>query len=414
MPPNRILVLHNRYRESGGEDHAFAQEAAMLRERGHTVEEYVEDNGRLDEHRPVAAAAAAIWSQTTVKRLQEVLAESKPEIAHFHNTYFMISPAAYYACQSANVPVVQTLHNFRLGCANACCTLHGQPCEVCVPKRIPWQGIWRGCYRTRTASAAVVAIGAVHKTLGTYRRQVDAYISNSAYAREIHVRSGVPADRCFIKPNTCEPLPYAAASGDESFALFAGRLVSEKGIFLLIEAWRKLRLPIPLRIAGTGPAAEEAHFRARDLDSIEFLGQLPREAVGHLMQEAAFLIQPSLLYENCSLAVVEALAAGLPAVVSGRGSFLEMVEQGRTGLHFRPGDADDLAAKIAWMVEHPSARAEMGRAARRCYEQHYSPERNYEQLIGIYDAAQRHHAAKRAACGRASWRTRAATSSACE
>ena len=256
MLPTRILVLHNRYRESGGEDQAFAHETSLLRAHGHIVHEYVDSNARLDESRPVATALDAIWSRSTVKRLQLLLEQIRPDIAHFHNTYFRISPAAYYACQRANVPVVQTLHNFRMGCANACCTLNGLPCELCVSKRIAWPGIRHGCYRgNRTASAAVTAIGAVHKTIGTYRRQVNAYISTSEFARAIHLRSGVPPKLSFVKPNSCGDLPCDLGGRPRMSALYAGRLVREKGVFVLVDAWRRLGFRLPLKIAGSGPAA---------------------------------------------------------------------------------------------------------------------------------------------------------------
>lgn len=372
----------------------------MLRERGHAVYEYVDSNERLDDRRPLAAAMEAIWSRGTVKRLAQLLAERRPDIAHFHNTYFMISPAAYYACQRANVPVVQTLHNFRMGCANACCSLNGQPCELCVPKRIAWPAVWHGCYRgARTASAAVAAIGAVHKTIGTYTQQVDAYISTSEFARAIHIRSGVPPQLCFVKPNSCQGFAYQPYARPRRFALYAGRLTREKGVFVLLEAWRRLGIRLPLKIAGEGPATAEAHSVAGDLDSVEFLGQVSRDRVAELMREAAFLIQPSLLYENCGLSLVEAFAAGLPSVVSGHGSFAELVEDGRTGLHFKAGDAVDLAAKVAWMAAHDEERSQMGHAARLSFERHFSPDRNYAQLIDIYGAAQQHHAARHCPSG---------------
>lgn len=392
MAPSRILVLHNRYREPGGEDHVFAQETALLRDHGHSVIEYLDTNERLDGTPPPDAALRAIWSHETVRRLERTLAATHPDIAHFHNTFLMISPAAYYVCRGADIPVIQTLHNFRLGCLNACCVRESRPCETCVSKRFAWRGIWHGCYRdSRAASAAVAAIGLVHKTLGTYRRQVDAYISTSEFARGIHVRAGVPADRSYVKPNFCFPGPAGSSQLERDFVLYAGRLVREKGVHLLIEAWRRLALPMRLKIAGDGPDAESLRAAVGGLTTVEFLGSISRERVRELMGQAAIFVQPSLMLENCGLAVVEAFAAALTCVVSGHGSFLEIVEDGRTGLHFRPGDARDLAEKLAWLIADRDRRWRMARAARSCFEERYTPARNYEQLMSIYETVLRRY-----------------------
>lgn len=389
MPPHRILVLHNRYREPGGEDRAFAQEVALLRGHGHAVVEYVDANPPADEGRPVPAALAAVWSRAAYRRVREVIAETHPQLAHFHNTFYRISPAAYYACRRAGLPVVQTLHNYRMGCVNAVCARAGQTCDDCIASTLAWRGVWHGCYRnSRAASAAVAAIGAVHKWMGTYRRQVCAYISLSEFARRLHVRSGVPAELSFVKTNFALAIPSAAAAAG-GYALYAGRLVREKGIYVLLEAWRRLRPALGLKVAGDGPDAAPLRACYRDLPGVEFLGGVPPGRMRELMAGAAFLVQPSLLWENCALSVIEALGAGLPCIVSGHGSLAELVEHGRCGLHFRPGDAGDLAAKMSCLAAHPAEQSRMARAARERFERHYTPEKNYAQLMAIYEAAGR-------------------------
>ena len=390
MPLNRILVLHNRYREPGGEDRAVEQEVALLRAHGHEVIEYVDSNRRLDESHPLAAAWRAIWSRGAYRRVRQAIAETRPQLAHFHNTFCMISPAAYYACRGAGLPVVQTLHNFRLGCLNACCTRDGRTCDVCVSSRLPWRGIWHGCYRaSRQASAAVAAVGFVHKGIGTYRSQVDAYISTSQFARGVHVRCGVPAELSFVKPNFSARVP-PGASNPGGYVLYAGRLVPEKGVYVLLEAWRRLNPRPRLKVAGDGPEAGRLRARYGDMPEVEFLGALTAAQVRGWMEKADFLVQPSLVWENCALAVIEAFGAGLPCIVSGHGSLAEMVEDGRSGLHFCPGDADDLAGKIGWLAAHEDQRTRMARAARDRFEQLYTPEKNYAQLMAIYGAAKTH------------------------
>jgi glycosyltransferase involved in cell wall biosynthesis len=331
-----------------------------------------------------------------VRRLEEVIADTRPDIAHFHNTFFMISPAAYYACQRAGVPVVQTLHNFRLGCVNACCTIGGKPCQACISMPFAWPGIVNACYReSRAASAAVAGIAAVHKTIGTYRRQVDAYVSLSEFARAIHLRSGIPANLSFLKPNFSSA-PAPPSSSRQDYAFYAGRMVHDKGLYVLLDAWTRLKSPFNLKLAGDGPDLEHLRSQFAHVPGVAFLGQLPRAHVQDLMANASCFIQPSLLLENCGLVVIEALAGGLPSIVSGHGSFAEIVEDGHTGLHFRPGDSADLAEKVEWVRNHPEESARMGLAARERFDERYSPEKNYGQLMCIYEAARRRHAVRHA------------------
>jgi len=388
-----ILVLHNRYQQKGGEDEVFIQEIQLLRRMGHTVVEYEDTNDRLQHIGAIPALLAAIWSGETIRRLRPILQETRPAIAHFHNTFAMISPAAYYACREARIPVVQTLHNYRTGCPNASCAIEGLPCERCIPKTIAWPGIVRKCYRgSRSATAGVAAVSAVHKLLGTYQRKVNAYISTTEFARAIHIRSGLPRSRIFVKPNFIDPPPSLSLRQPGGYGLYVGRITPEKGVDVLIDAWQKLagRPPLILAGEGEGPTADAVR-RAQALHpSIEWIGPQSRAAIVKLMLGADFLIHPSRLYEGCGMVVVEALSAGLPSIVSGHGSLGEMVEDGSTGLHFRPGDAADLALKIDWMRTHPALRAGMGLAARAKFDEQFTPERNYATLMRIYRSAIEH------------------------
>jgi glycosyltransferase involved in cell wall biosynthesis len=381
--PNRILVLHNSYREAGGEDQVFQQEVDLLRDRGHTVFTYTDSNVDLDESRPLAAGLEAAWSRRTASALERLLRDARPDVAHFHNTFSRISPSAYYACQRAGVPVVQTLHNYRMGCLNAFCSRDGRPCDACVPAAIPWRGIVHKCYRdSAAASLAMAGIGVLHKSIGTYARQVDAYISTSHFAREIHLRSGVPAARSFVKPNFTRAHGGGGA-GRKRVALFAGRICRDKGIHLLLDAWRRADLrDMTLQVAGDGP--DLAALRGQAPPGVEFLGGIPHERIPQLMTESMFLAHPSLLYENCGLAILEAFGAGLPCVASGHGSFAELVADSTTGLLFEPGNAADLAAKLRWMAEHPAEVRQMGAAARERHRASFTAEANYAMLLDIY------------------------------
>lgn len=399
MRPLRILVAHTRYQQAGGEDVVFMLETDLLRRMGHTVVTYEQSNQQLQEIGPVAGFLQAVWSRETTSRLGALLRELKPDLAHFHNTFAMISPSAYYACQTAGVPVVQTLSNYRMGCPNACCAVNGESCERCVPHALAWPGIVRKCYReSRLATAGVAAMTAIHKALGSYASKVDAFISTTEFARRIHIRSGLPEQRVFVKPNFVYPAQTCSREGG-GYAFYAGRLSTEKGVDLLLDAWRRLHRPVRLVLAGgaDGECAEVVRRAAQENPLIEWVGAQTHEGVGRLLQGADFLIHPSRLYEGCSMVIVEAFNAGVPCLVSGQGSLAEMVMDGREGLHFRQGDAQDLAEKVCWLADHPARAIAMGRAARARYTEQFTPERNYSLLMDIYKAAITHnkHASKR-------------------
>lgn len=387
MRPAKILVLHNRYQQAGGEDGVYGLEVELLRRNGHEVIEYREDNEGLGEHGALASGLAAIWSCETTAKLRRLLVRERPDLAHFHNTFARISPAAYYSCRQAGVPVVQTLHNFRIGCLNAFCMSEGKLCERCLPRLIPLAGIVKGCYRgSMLNSAGMAAITTTHKLLGTYQKQVDAYIALTEFARSVHIRAGVPADKTFVKPNFIDPQPESP--GDrQPYALFAGRLCTEKGILVLLEAWEKAGTSLTLKIAGDGPSAAQVAAAAARCPKIEWMGPKSRPEVLELMHHAQFLVLPSLGYENFPLSLVEAFSAGLPCVVSGHGAMQEIVDDGRTGLHFQTGNAGDLAAKMRWMATHPDQLRQMGYAARARYTARYTPQQNYQLLMEIYARA---------------------------
>ena len=377
----RILLVHNYYQQPGGEDQVFTAEADMLESRGHRVIRYVERNSRIANRNAVSAAVDAVWSSKSMRSFSDLLHRHKPDLVHFHNTFPLISPAAYYAVQRNDVPVVQTLHNFRLLCPGATLFREGRPCEECIEKKSLRPAIVHACYRaSRPATAAVATMLTVHRAIGTWRRKVDLYIALSEFARRKFIEGGLPASRVVVKPNFVSPDP-GVGDGSRQYALFVGRLSVEKGIAVLASAWRELS-QIPLIVAGDGP-----------LSGMEWpcgatwIGRQPREKILALMREAYVLIFPSECYETGPLTVLEAFACGLQVIASNLGSIAERVTHQRTGLLFNPGDAADLARKVRWAFEHPDAVEGMRAAARREFEEKYTAETNYKMLIGIYEEA---------------------------
>ncbi|GAP62436.1 hypothetical protein ARMA_0859 [Ardenticatena maritima] len=320
--------------------------------------------------------------------MRRLIRERKPDVAHFHNTFLMISPAAYYACQEEGVPVVQTLHNYRLICPGALLMREGRVCEECVGRTAPWPSVMHGCWRgSRLQTSVVAAMLMVHRAMKTWSEQVDIYIALTDFARRKFIEGGLPAEKIVVKPNFVDPDP-GVGRHEGNYALFVGRLSPEKGMHTLLRAWRMLK-DVPLKIVGDGPlrAEVEAFIGREGLTEVEVLGRKAREDVFCLMQKARVLVFPSECYENFPVSVAEAFACGLPVIASRLGAIAEIVEDGRTGLLFNPNDPEDLAVTVEWAWTHSEKLAEMGREARRAYEEKYTAERNYALLMDIYAQA---------------------------
>jgi glycosyltransferase involved in cell wall biosynthesis len=387
----KVLVVHASYRQRGGEDAAVERELALLRACGHAVVEYRRSNAEpAGVLGPLGVAARALWSQRAVRELRALAAREAPDVAHVHNAHFAISPAALRALHGAGVPVVQTLHNYRLLCGNALLYRDGGPCEDCVGRRLGWPGVWHGCFRgSRLQSAGVAAVGALHAALGTWRDCVDRFVALTQFQLEKLVLGGIPREKLCVKPNFVDP-PPRPRSGLGEYALFAGRLAPEKGVATLLRAL-ELAPGVSARVAGDGPLAGAVHAAAERRTGLSALGWRSADEVQGLLARARCLVVPSQWYEGFPLAIVEAFAAGVPVVASRIGSLAELVEHGATGLLVTPGDAGELASALEWAWKHPEEMALMGARARRVHAERYSAERSHERLLEIYAAARASH-----------------------
>lgn len=381
----RICLAHNRYQRLGGEDLAARAEMELLQRHGQTVDLFDAGNARiLGFAGKVKAGLGVVYSPDARKKLATKIASFRPDVVQVHNFFPLLSPSIYYACREAGVPVVQTLHNYRLMCPSALLMRGGRVCEDCVGKSVPWPGVLHACYRgSRVGSAAVAAMIATHRFWGSWENVVDAYIARTNFSRNKLVAGGLPVEKITVIPSF-SPDPGNMGGGSGRFALFVGRLSLEKGVETLLAAWSRLRGSIPLKVAGDGPLQEEVKRHAAE-GRIEYLGTKRHDTILELMREAELLIFPSRCYENFPLVIVEAFACGLPVVASQMGAMGEVIEHGRTGLHFRPGDAEDLAAKVEWAMGHPKETSRMRSEARAEYLAKYTPEHYYEMLMQLYD-----------------------------
>lgn len=384
----KILVAHNYYQQPGGEDQVFVAESSLLESFGHQVIHYTAHNDQINRA-SFSLALSTIWNQKSYKRLKKFFQKESPDVVHFHNTFPLISPAAYYAARAHNIPIVQTLHNFRLLCPGALLLYDGRVCERCLETTFPWPALLRSCYRNSfIATACLSATLTIHRILGTWRRMVDIYIALTEFSRKKTIEGGLPAKKIVVKPNFCYTDP-GQGQGQGNYALFVGRLSQEKGVDVLLDAWARLDHTFPLKIIGSGPLTAKIKTHCALNGNIHFIGLRTREEVLQFMKNASLLIFPSLWYEGFPMVIVEAFATGLPVVGSGHGSMASLIDHGRTGLHFKPNSPADLARQITWAWEHEKEIQEMRGEARREYEQKYTAERNYGILIEIYKRAVR-------------------------
>jgi len=364
----------------GGEDAVVESELAMLRAHGHQLIEYRRDNAEIAGINKSALLLNTLWSQKTVADITTIIADFQPDVIHVHNTFPLISPSLFWAANRAGIPVIQTLHNFRLLCLNAMFLREDKVCEDCLG-HLPLLGVARKCYRGSVLqSASLAGMLTVHRGLGTYRTQISRYIALNEFCRQKFIEGGLPASRIVIKPNFID-LPVQENIQRQDF-LFVGRLSEEKGIKTLMHAIELLP-GSSVRIAGVGPESGLLNH----VSGAVGLGNLAIDEVQHEMHASITLVLPIIWFENFPRTIVEAFSCGLPVIASRIGALAELVEHGVTGLLFQPGNPQDLAKTMKWALENPIQMEEMGRNARAKYLAGYTAERNHQQLIAIYQDA---------------------------
>lgn len=377
----KILIVHNEYQQRGGEDSVVASELALLRARGHTVEVFARHNDDIKGQGRLSLAVQTLWSRQTWHEAGGLMDQIRPDVVHVHNTLPLISPSVYWAAHRRGIPVVQTLHNFRLVCPQAMFLRNGKICEDCLG-HVPWKGVVRGCYRGSRAQSAVVAASvSIHRWVGTYDKAITQYWALNQFCRDKFVAGGLPAEKIHIKPNFVEDRGVGAVDQIRSGGLFVGRLSPDKGVDVLLAALRLYAADVA--VIGTG----ELESLVQAQLGLKARGFLPTDGVMAQLSRASYLVVPSVWYENFPRTIVEAYSMGVPVIASRLGALAELVLDGQTGLLFDPGQPLDLAAKLQWAEAHPERMAEMGRHARARFEALYGPEINANQMVELYEKA---------------------------
>jgi glycosyltransferase involved in cell wall biosynthesis len=391
----KIVVAHNRYQHAGGEDTVVAEEARMLQQHGHSVHQYTINNDDIrDAWSQAVVAVRSFYSRPVSQQISNLLAEFQPDILHVHNFFPRISPAIYFAARKYGVPVIQTLHNYRLLCANGVMFREGHPCEACSDGHSFLPAVIHGCYRgSRTASAIVGASMSVHAALGTWSNCIDRYIVLTPFAAQKFGNGRIPPEKIRIKPNFARD--WGCGSGKGDYALYVGRLSSEKGIETIVAADKAGTLALPVNIVGDGPLRADV-LRACDRPGsrLVYFGRMERPQVIEQMKNAAVLLIPSLCYEGFPMAMVEAFSFGLPIIASRIGGLPDMLQDGHSGLLFEPGNPHALLQAISTLVSDTSRIEAMRQAARSKFDSHYTEQKNYQILIEIYRELIEEHSAR--------------------
>jgi glycosyltransferase involved in cell wall biosynthesis len=393
----RVLLVHNRYRSGApsGENRVVDQEGEALEALGHEVIRFGRSSDEIEQWPAVKKAslpARIIWSRETRRDLKAVLREHRPEVVHVHNTFPLLSASVLYACRDARVPVVATIHNYRLACANGTFYRGGVVCHDCA-HGLPVRAVLHGCYRGSQAATAPVALAtSLHRQ--AWRSLVSAYIFISASQRDLLQGAGLAPGRVFVRYNLI-PRRSRPRIARTPTVVYAGRLDEAKGARLLMAGWDRYLADsgepgLNLAIAGGGPLGDEVAAWASARPSVELKGQLSSEQCAELISSARAVLLPSTWEETFGLVAVEAMAAGVPPIAAGHGSFTELITPGVDGVLFSPGDPAALALAIADVDRNPEQYEFYGDQARKTYEQRFDPQRSVEELLEIYRFAITH------------------------
>ena len=391
----RVLLAHCYYRSSApsGEDSVYKSERRLLESHNIDViplEKYNDDVNVSGFTNSVKTAINTTWSKSSYNEVTLLIKKFKPDIAHFHNTFPQLSPSVYKACHDNGVPVVQTLHNYRIVCPGAMLLRDGKSCELCLNgSTVPFYSLKYRCYRNSfTATSSLALMIARNRLTGTYKNFVTRYIALTHFAKERFIRGGLPVELIAIKPNYLSN-EVKVSFESEDYAVFVGRLSEEKGIKTLLDAWSGVN-NLKLKVLGDGHLRKELEDLSNKSNiDIEFLGFRTQEEVLDIVKNAMIQIIPSECYEGFPMSVLEAFACGTPIIASRLGSLQEIISDGQTGVLFEAMNSSDLLVKVRELMNDHDKRMRLALNARKVFDKEYSQEVNFETLMDIYNDVMR-------------------------
>lgn len=388
----KILAVHNRYRIRAGEDNVFDAETRLLREYGHTIKTWTVDNQEIQDTNlfgKIRLAINTIWSVNSYKKMLAIIKDFKPDIVHVHNILPILSPSIFYACKKAGVPVVQTIHNYRLGCPAATFFREGQICELCLQKSL-LQSIIHRCYRhSFTQTLVVASMLQIHKWINTWNKAVDGYIALTPFMKDKLIEIGIKKEKIHVKPNFIEEKFDRVNKQEPTFGkyyLFVGRLAPEKGIHLLLDAYQNANLQYPLLIIGSGELEEIVKEASQNNPKIIYVGQQPKDKVYEYMQEAIALVFPSIWYEGFPLTILEAYSQSLPVIVSSLNSVNSAFKNGIISFAYQAEDKKDLSKALILIEADKKEWLDTKKKAMSSLDEIYLPNHNIDYLLKIYNS----------------------------
>jgi glycosyltransferase involved in cell wall biosynthesis len=390
----KVLFVHNFYQQFGGEDSAAIAERNLLESNGDEVLCFTRHNDEIKSYSVWDRAAfipRTMYSHRTEREITQAVENFKPQVAFVHNVYPLISPSLYHSLYAMKVPIVQVVHDFRPFCPNGWFYVDGQICERCKFGNY-LHAVRHRCYKDSYLLSALYSATLAGNRMAGMTDKVAAFVCLTNFYKQKMLEVGIPEKKIFIRPNFIDPAAFAPdrpTPGSGEYALYLGRLSSEKGPLTVLRAFEQLR-DVPLKIVGTGPMEVEMKqfIRDRKLDHVEMVGFKSGEEKWRMIKNALFTIIPSECYENFPMVSLEYFSGGKPVIASNLGGLPHIVEDGKTGLLYRPGDATDLVEKVRFLLSQPARIAEMGMRGRQLAETRYGPQESYSNLMGIFQRVQ--------------------------
>jgi len=380
----KILIIHNYYQNPGGEEIVVKREKELLEKNGHQVILYTKSNNELKKIKNWPRILKNLkFNKKVYSDLRKLIKKEKPNLAHIHNTFFIISPSAYLACKHENLPIVQTLHNFRFLCPNATLSNKKGICESCIKQKNFKPALKNKCYHNSLIyTSLIIKILKFLKKQVLDKKLINQFIVLSNFQKNIFIKAGFDKNKLNLKPNFVENL--SPNYKKQNYAVYLGRIDKGKGLRNLIKIWQKINFP--LKIIGTGELFEKLKKQNKN-KNIKFLGYIENKKAIEILKKANFSILPSAWYEACPNLIIESYASATPIIGSNIGSIAEYIKNNKTGILINLKNENQTIKTINSIIADKKSLRKFSKNARKQYEKLFIPEKNYKTLIKIYKSA---------------------------
>lgn len=392
----RILMIHNRYLQKGGEDTVFYNEAQMLDDGENEIFQFVVSNDSIKTNslvEKIKLGINTIWSISSYKKVKSYIKKIEPDVVHVHNTFPLLSPSIYWAIKSVGIPIIQTLHNYRLGCANGILYRESEICQKCIDKNI-FYSVYHGCYReSKIQTLPVALMQGFHRLIGTYSNKIDRYIALTEFSREKFMEIGLPKEKIVVKPNfTLNPYTNKFPKDfkrRKKQIIYVGRITEDKGLEILLNSFTNLNMSnANLLVIGEGEKRIDYQEKYKFDSRISWLGSQEKEKVIDHISDSTMLVMSSLWYETFGMVLIEAMSVGTPIIAPNHGGFSEIVIENRNGFTYNRYNSNDLMLKMKQLME--LKEDEWNKFSESCFEDYnvkYSKVKNKNALLNIYREA---------------------------